>query len=106
MEMKGKLKRLVTSILILLTISLGTGFLTSGSGVFANNSYSSSLGLIYALNTITQNPQNTGLGIPNNPNYPVQSFDRDIFASLSSIQNALGRAFKSLELQKMQGSES
>ncbi|MGQ9722566.1 MAG: hypothetical protein ACUVXA_14735, partial [Candidatus Jordarchaeum sp.] len=56
--MKGKLKILAASVLIMLTISLGTGYLTLGPLAFANNNHTS-LGLIQVLNRC---PKLTHLG--------------------------------------------
>nr|MDO8079634.1 hypothetical protein [Candidatus Freyarchaeota archaeon] len=101
--MKGKLKILAASFLIVLTLSLGT-FLTLAPGAFANNSYSS-LGLIYALNSIEQNPQRSGLDLSANLNFPTQSSGQDLSVSLSSIQDVMNQALMRLELQKIQSSD-
>lgn len=70
--MKGKLKIFVTSVLILLTISLGT-CLTLGSSTLVSNSYLSSFELIYALNPVGLNSKNTGLGTSTYIDLPVES---------------------------------
>jgi hypothetical protein len=76
MRMREKLKILAASVLIVLTLSLGT-YLILGNTYTNSNPYPSSLGLIYALNTIGQSPPNNILAVPSNLNLPVQKSDRD-----------------------------
>jgi hypothetical protein len=103
MRMKAKLRLFAASFLIVLTFSLGTGYLMFGGGPLANNNYSL-LGL-YALNSIERNTQSSGQGTSTISNFPIQSSSGDFASGLISIEDSMNRAAMRLELQKMQSSD-
>ncbi|MEM2958661.1 MAG: hypothetical protein QW261_10220 [Candidatus Jordarchaeaceae archaeon] len=66
--MKGKLKMFAASILIVLTLSLGTSYLTLGTGAFANNNYYP-VGLVYA--ALEWQMKTSAPDLPSNLNFPI-----------------------------------
>lgn len=105
--MKGKLKILVASILIVLTLGLGASYLTLGTGAFTNNN-PLPVGLVYAapewqMKTSTQ-------GLSSSLNFPI---DLDIEALTleqieiykHSIEDTVNNAFMKWQIQKISSGE-
>jgi hypothetical protein len=95
MRTEGKLKIFAASILIVLTLSLGTGYLTLETGAFVNNDYYP-VGLIYA--SLEWQMKASAPDLPSSLNFPI---DLDIEALTleqikiykHSIEDAVNNAF-------------
>ncbi|MGQ9722527.1 MAG: hypothetical protein ACUVXA_14535 [Candidatus Jordarchaeum sp.] len=108
MRLKGKLKILAASVLIVLTISLGTGYLTLGPSAFANNAYTS-LGLIQALNLKQQTKTSeldlsTSINFSTNLDIEALTLDQ-IKSAKQTIEDAVNNAFMKWQMQKIRSGE-
>lgn len=105
--MKAKLRIFAASVFIVLSISLGTGYLMFGAGALANNNYSP-LGL-YALN-FEQQTKSSNLNISNSLNFStnldIEALTLDqIKVAKHSIEDAVNNAFMNWQMQKIESGE-
>lgn len=105
--MKGKLKMFAASILIVLTLSLGTSYLTLGTGAFANNNYYP-VGLVYA--ALEWQMKTSAPDLPSNLNFPID-LDIEVLTLEQielykhSIEDAVNNAFMKWQIQKIRSGE-
>ncbi|MEM3562692.1 MAG: hypothetical protein QXS27_04140 [Candidatus Jordarchaeaceae archaeon] len=105
--MKGKLKMFAASILIVLTLSLGTSYLTLGTGAFANNNYYP-VGLVYA--ALEWQMKTSAPDLPSNLNFPID-LDIEVLTLEQielykhSIEDAMNNAFMKWQIQKIRSGE-
>ncbi|MEM2136318.1 MAG: hypothetical protein QXG44_15800 [Candidatus Jordarchaeaceae archaeon] len=105
--MKGKLKMFAASILIVLTLSLGTSYLTLGTGAFANNNYYP-VGLVYA--ALEWQMKTSAPDLPSSLNFPID-LDIEVLTLEQielykhSIEDAVNNAFMKWQIQKIRSGE-
>ncbi|MHA1363788.1 MAG: hypothetical protein ACTSP1_14820 [Candidatus Freyarchaeota archaeon] len=107
--MNGKIKILATSVLIVLTFSLGTtGIFTIGQGAFTNNNYLT-LELIYALKLVEPNPKSSDQDISTlnfSTNLDIEALTMNqIKVAKKNIEDVVNRAFMRWQMQKMKSGE-